>query len=572
MEEKKTNLSLVIPMAILALGRIIISVMLGIWFPAAQTWDDALMIQYANIKDHFTTPSYIALVKDMSFPFLLKGFSYLGLPYPVLPAVLWVLAALTVFFLVKRIFNGKSVASFIAYVYVLFMPQAFDYWSGTRFYRTNVLAPFIIITLSLIIFMIMDASKSGCQKVLRLLLLGLVFSFTYHLKEDGMWLEACLIFGFLVSVFHFIFSMENRKKIGLILKGVITLCIPFFVFVTVSLGYRALNYKYFGVFEINTRIDSEYGKFVEKVYKVESDNRSLYVWAPCDAIEKVMEASPTLKEYPQILKGVKNTPWYDNDIVKNPIQGDLYAWILRYTIQTEGLYSSEADIKELFRKANIEVEEAFKSGKLKKQEGVFQLLPTTGGYTSSEIKTLFPMIKESFLGAVTLKGYFAGIGVVSLEEILDNLELIDEAEKLSHVDYLSDYTKQLPKTEKCRKLCNLLLPLYKVVNIILCLLSCGIILFEIVKFFINIKSLKTFFKKRYKMFLSAITSLVFLGIGCLYAFSISWFCAFLFKEGIENVILNFYNIALPALLGFSYLFSLRALAGEIKLMKGEKKR
>ena len=91
--------------------------------------------------------------------------------------------------------------------------------------------------------------------------------------------------------------------------------IPLVVFIGVDLGYRAVNYLYFGVFEVNTRIESEFGDFCAKVYAVESPERDIHVWAPHDAIEKVFAASPTLSQHDNLLNAILTTSWCDNDIV-----------------------------------------------------------------------------------------------------------------------------------------------------------------------------------------------------------------------------------------------------------------
>ena len=148
---ERLSLTIVIPMCILAILRIGLGVMLGIWYPAAQFWDDQLMVSYMDIAEHFNSPLYYSLVKDMGWPVLVSVFSHTGLPYAVLTGILWDAAAFSVLYLFKRLFKGNKAIMMAGYVYVLFMPQAFDVWSGTRFYRNSAIAPFVIISLVFVI-------------------------------------------------------------------------------------------------------------------------------------------------------------------------------------------------------------------------------------------------------------------------------------------------------------------------------------------------------------------------------------------------------------------------------------
>ena len=567
-ESEKLNITLIFPLAILALVRIGLGVLIGIWYPAGQLWDDQLMVSYMALGAHFKNPLYYSLVKVIGWPVLVNIFSKTGLPYAAFTGILWVGAAVSVLFLLKKLFKGKKIPMIIGYIYVLFMPQAFDIWSGTRFYRTAAIGPFAIIAFAFMIQSVLRARESGVFKILTVVFSGIFFSLTYFLKEDGKWILACLLVVTVIGIGHSLYGKKLKDTTGTIVKNVIVMLIPLIIFLASDLGYRALNYKYFGVFDVNTRLESEYGDFCAKVYSVESPNRNLHVWAPYDAIEKVFAASPTLSSHDKLLQAILTTSWCDNDIVANPIQGDHFAWILRNCLKAEGMYTSEADVKAFFKQVNKELDEAFKSGSLKKQSGAVQLFKATGAFTSEEIGEILKVTGEGFKGAVTLKGYTAGIGEVTEEEILDNWHSVDGAIFYSNTPYLEDYSKQKVLSDKFIPVINVIFFIYKYINIAICLLSCGIILFEAVKFFAGLRSARVYFEKNFRNFFSSVTALMFGGVALCYAFSISWFSTFVFTESINMTILNFYNIALPGLLFFAYTFAIYSLYQEINLKRG----
>ena len=235
------------------------------------------------------------------------------------------------------------------------------------------------------------------------------------------------------------------------------------------------------------------------------------------------------------------------------------------------MYTSEADVKAFFGQVNEELDEAFKNGTLKKQEGALQLFKNTGSFTGDEVKKVFEITRAGFKGAIALEGYIPGLGEVTEEEIFDFWDSIDEAKIYTNLDYLDDYSGQVKKTDKLIPVINILIFIYKYINIAICFLSCGIILFEAVKFFVGLKSVKSYMVKNYKIFFSAVTALMFVGIAICYAFSISWFSTFLFIESVNMTILNFYNIALPGILLFAYFFAMFSLYHEIILIRGRQK-
>ena len=562
--------SICISSTILIIIRILLSFFLGIWFPANQIWDDNLMMRYVGLGSHFSNSEFFSLVKTISFPAFVKVMSFTHIPYTITLALLWVIAAVLVFFLVKKL-SGKDYLSMFFFVYVLFMPQAFESWCGTRLYRNAIIAPFVIITLSLLVMLILrlsgyaaklnsekndgsDSSKANKSKrskandvpanLIMSLILGFVFSFTYYIKEDGIWLLCCLLFGSLIAIINAIVKDKKKafKKIAIVL-------IPMVVFILATLGYKAINYKFYGVFEINTRTEGEMGEFVEKIYKIESDDRNIAIWTPKDAILKAYDASPAFREHPELLEDILTTSTQGGDIEVNPIPGDHLGWILRTSLYDTGLWTNEKEVNDYFARINDDLDNAFKDGTLKEQKGRIQIISSAGGYTLEEIGSLFPTFREALFGSIFLKGYKAGLEEVTAETISENELLINAVNNYTNLSYLGDYSKIKPYSEAASKAVNIIFIIYRIINVCLVLSLPVAIVLEI----INI------IKKKGKAFyLLAILSSI--GIALVYDFAICWFSEFLFvKNGINYLILNFYNIALPGLLCFAYIFANAAI-------------
>ncbi|MCR5256211.1 MAG: hypothetical protein K6D96_09845 [Acetatifactor sp.] len=543
-----------IAMFILIVLRVTLSVCMGVWFPAGQLWDDNLMMRFAGLSAHFLSPEYFALVKDMSFPLFVRAFSVTKIPYSALLGLLWSAAALVSYFTFKKILSGKRHIPFLIFVYVLFMPQAFDMWSGTRLYRNGIIAPFTIMTLMILISFMESCAKGERFMGLKGILLGILFSFTYYIKEDGLWLMCTLLFGGFLTLIYIIFAPD----FSLLARRIGCLLLPFIVFFAVTGGYKAVNHRFFGVYEINTRTDGELGEFLEKIYSIDSDHRTYVCWTPYDAIEKAFEASETLGSYPELLESIKATDWRDGDIIANPIPGDHLGWILRDCLADTGIWENEKQVSDLFSKINDELDEAFSSGKLSKQKGVVRIVSSAGGYTLEETAGLFREFYEGLLGAVLLKGYESGLGGVERDEIEENIILINAANEYTNLDYLGDYSKISGLSKKTESIADVIFVIYRAVNGLLFCVTVIVSVVGTVFFFISlIKREKS--KKKNQAFLYLLGSVSFLGISAVYDFAIGWFSAFLFEDGISNLTLNFYNIALPGLLMFAYAFAVTFL-------------
>lgn len=569
MESKRNNKKAEYGKWLFALGipaavRTILSVLLGVWFPAGQIWDDSLVMEYADFAGHFGTPNRSSLLKTMGYPLFLKAVSVSGIPYTIVLGLIWTAAALFVFSLVRRLAGGKRLPAYAAYLYVLFLPQAFDFWSGTRMYRNGMIAPFVLMTFSLLLHVVADAFSGEGRRVLHIVLLGLFFSYTYYLKEDGLWLMACLLFGLITA--GILFAVRNRRAAGTVAKRAFLLALPLVIWAVVTAGYKAVNDKYFGVFETNTRTEGEYGKFMEYVYKVDSPNRSLYVWASFDAIDSVFAASPALSSHPELLEAIHNTGWAEELPAGHEIPGDHFAFALREEMYELGMFTSEAAFQQFFKQVNGELKAAFVRGTLKKADRI-QLLASTGGYTREEVQSLFPLVSESFKGAVLLKEYRLGLGDVSDWEIENLSATVSFAKSMTHISYLDDYSGVKERSDRTASALQPLLAVYRVLNVLLFMLLAAGILLEAVYYFSHLKTLRTMTGVRVKIMLQTFGAFVFLGISVCYAFSISWFSAFCYAGGVNMTILNFYNIALPGLLAFAYIFILSALWEEIAFRK-----
>lgn len=534
-------------MIVLFILRVLLGEKLGFYFISAAGADDALMFYYAKLSEHFTQPNSYSMVKDMSYPLLLNISARLNISYPLLIAILWLAAALCVYLILKVLLK-KDFIAWLAYTYILYHPSAFDSNIGTRLYRNAIIAPCVMILFSLLILMMYEMFRPKRNKfiiTLECILFSLIFLYTYYIKEDGLWILACVLFffgaAFIGCVIGLMRSRKEKKNRSIYVQNIVCLMVPLLIFGAGTEFYKKINGKYFGVEEIQTRTEGELGQFVSYVYQVDSSEQTCIYTAPADSIKKVFEVSETLQQYPELLDSILHSSWYDYDIESNPIKGDFLTWVLRTALTDTGIWQSERQVSDLFKQANDEIEEAFATGKLQKSQKI-QLLSSAVGRTPEEIREIFPYIVENFIDVITLKGYNADLS--GMGECSADPSISQTAAGFTKLNYLSDYSlKDEDSEQSAINFSNGLIVLYRIWNVILVILTVLFLILFLICFWKKHRSIKL----RKNLYISLI-SLVILGIMIAYSFSITWFAQFLMEDITQAwSVFNFYTTPLIAL-------------------------
>lgn len=559
---------------IAAVMRIVLGQLLGAWvLPGSH--DDELLISYAFLPEHFTTLDTLSLVKDMGYPIFLNFVHYTGLSYTMVLSIIWVVAAL----LVTRVFHyltENRIFLTCTYLFILFTPAAFDAWMGTRAYRNSIIAPFALLVFALILLILFKILKDRNIIARKLtvisMVLGVIFAFAYYIKEDGIWLLACMAFGLVVCIGIVAFRFVKGKKTAQAGKGfvkmVAVLCLPLVIFALLTNVYKLINYNFFGVYETNTRTSGELGEYVNNVYRVYAEDRTASIWAPPDAIEKTFEASPTLQQYPELLEHITNNVWF-GDMHQTPIPGDYLTWVLRDALRFSGVWESERQVSDLFAQVNIELEEAFKTDELQ-EDDKFQLVSSAGGRTLDEILELKSAIALQYKIVITLEAFEPG-GVerpyFSDDAYGQNPAVYEKMTTLSNMNFLplsgSAQYMHAKEIGYGNSAATLIFRIYSILNPILCVFTLIGLIATIIMGLVN-----RIRKKRpgQSMSLTVVLIVIVLaGITLAYSLGIAWFSGFIGAGDINLVILKFYSVGLVPVMALLELFGTYLF---VKFIKG----
>ena len=532
--------------------RVLFGVAAGVWFPATEGCDDVLMMNYASLRHHFLEPDLFSLAKYMGFPIFLDVVYVSHLPYAFFTSLLWVAAAAAVKKMLSYFVSNRPLLIFL-FIYTLFLPIGYEQEAGLRLYRNALIAPCTLLVFGMLLILMARPFKKEAGiagHIAAAAFFGFIFTFTFYIKEDGIWYLAVLLFADAVVLINAAVSFLKHKKADqkTLYAVLIMVSIPLLVFLLGTAGYKKVNHHFFGVSETNTRTDGELGRFVQHFYSTDSEERTDEIWAPADAIDQVFEASETLKSRPEIYEDLLKNPWSDGDLKKNGIRGDWISWAMRYAADCAWNHEwNEKEISDFFSQVNREIDAAFEKGILKKADRI-QLLPSGGGKTWEDIWRVAGFTGDALLESVALMEYGAGVQYRTFDEIY--IPNIEAAAKISRTPALLDYNRNAGWRSAAKAVSNVLFVIYRALNVVLLVTAIAALIWSVVHAF----------TKRGKKngsdtpVIHCFLILFFFALAAVYAFSICWFSSFLFSDGIIRVVQIFYTAGVPAILTFAYGF------------------
>ena len=158
---KKINLNsnyiFIIIISLVSLLRIFIGNNLGLWFFINSIQDDLLLIDYSNLFNHFMNWNILSLTKDISYSLFLYVVNISNIPYTFYLSILWIVCGLLIVYAIYKFLNKNKLLLVLSFIFIVFLPIAFDSSSGTRVYRNAIMAPMIIIMLSMLFIFILNS-------------------------------------------------------------------------------------------------------------------------------------------------------------------------------------------------------------------------------------------------------------------------------------------------------------------------------------------------------------------------------------------------------------------------------
>lgn len=395
----------IVLICLFALLRIYLGANLNIWFFVNSPHDDLLMLAYSNIPKYFNEWNILTLSKTISYPLFLFFVNFTGISYKLWLSIICLISGFLVMYAINKYITKNKVILILAFIFILFQPFNFEITTSARIYRNAILMPCTIIfltTLYILINQLISKEFNSIKTIFWGIIVGLTFTFTFYIKEDGIMLLPILAVSLLVIILFKLYKLikenkQNGKKffskpnMQKLIKIIIICIIPLLLFSAMTIGLKEVNNHYFGVSEINTRTDGEIGDFWKNLLKIDDPNKTIDVWVPTSTYEKAWNASPTLQSRPDLLGELLNSSWSQGNHTKTPAKGDHPSWALRDALYIVGLFDSEKTANDFFFKVNNELDQAFENGTLEESDKIF-ITSSATGKSVDELSQMIPYI------------------------------------------------------------------------------------------------------------------------------------------------------------------------------------
>ena len=379
--------------------------------------------------------------------------------------------------------------------------------------------------------------------------LGITLSSLYLCREETIWL---LPFVLMSTIITMIFIAKD-KKINNTKKRLLLYLIPIGIVIVNNLLVCTINYKNYGVFELNQYWSKEFKSAYGALTRVKPKETYSRVPVSQETMKRIYEISPKFKELEKYLSGEEGKRWSKcGDGQYGEIQGGWLHWALIRAVEEQGYYKDAKTANKYYQELADEINNAIDNGKIEGyQEKRVSIVP----------KFSYKEILETFIKSEKAIKYQTKYYLVNTEvqwSYKDDEKDVTMWQNVttSKTDFVEKYTGKFDKL-KLEILKNIKI-IYEKVNPCLFIISIICLIVEVIYFIRNKK-------KNYKQIL------LILGLATLYycrIFIITFTSITMYSTAMNSMYLaNTYGIQI--------LFSLCSIAFCMnninfkKILKGE---
>lgn len=302
--------------------------------------------------------NYTTLIKGVSYPLFVFFANLSGVSYSLLIGGYYVVSSGVFAFALNKIINNKVIVG-MGYILLLYSPTGFSWVLTQRLYRNAIIFPSVLLVFSSILLVYLSRVESMRNQIFWMILSGLSFSFFYYIREDSIWLMPLFIVSLFFVGVWFLFFSTYEKSIR-IFRTLLLVC-PILIFLALSCVYRYTNYSYYGVWEINDRVSSNFATLMGNMIKIEDEsNAGKNYWISKDTLERIINSCPSLMSNKTAIMN-DYARWADDS---GNVKGDFSIWAIREAFNHLGYYKDATTINDFCGQVNEELLKAVDDGTL----------------------------------------------------------------------------------------------------------------------------------------------------------------------------------------------------------------
>lgn len=326
-------------------------------------YDDVLMVNQADsiLKGEWLGEyNCLTLVKGPFTPLFIAFFNILHIPFLMSQEIFYDISIIFLLLVFRKKIKSQWKLILI-YIVLLFNPITFCN-ELARVYRDGIYTSLIVFLIACTIGLFLNRKEKIRKIILYQIGLGITLSAIILCREETVWILPYLIGTILVNIIYILKDTELKEKT----KRIITYLIPVAIIAISVFTVMGLNYKYYGVFQLNQYWGKEFKEAYGALTRIIPEKQKRKVPITRETLKKAYEVSPKFAELEEYLEGEEGKEWAKcGDSSGYEIQGGWIHWAIMRAVESKGYYKDAVTANNYYEEVANEINQACDEGKIK---------------------------------------------------------------------------------------------------------------------------------------------------------------------------------------------------------------
>ena len=356
----KKTITIIIAILIIILQIYLVSVQ-PIDAKVASTYDDVLMVEQASsILDGKWLGDYncLTLVKGPFTPIFMAVARLLHIPFLIAQDVFYIIACVLLIYVFKNIVKS-NILKIITLTLLIFNPIIYS-TELCRAYRDGIYLALIIYLIAFSFAIFLKRKEKLTKLILYSIGLGITIGSIFLCREEIIWIIPYLLISVIMTIIYIVKDKEVFQK----KQKILLFLIPIFIVILMITPIMFLNYKYYGVFQLNQYWGKEFKEAYGALTRINPEEEIEKVPVTTECLEKAYEISPKCRELKEYFDGELVNWAMCGDGSLDQIQGGYFHWALMRAVESKGYYKDAKTANEFYKQMADEINQACDEGKI----------------------------------------------------------------------------------------------------------------------------------------------------------------------------------------------------------------
>ena len=326
-------------------------------------YDDLLQAEIAqNITQGKWLGEYnnLTLVKGVFAPIFMAVSNILKIPFLIAQDIFYIGACLSIIIVLRKKIKSKIVM-LISFSILIFHPIIYSV-EMCRVYRDGIYLSLILYLFAFTIGLFLNRREKIKKLIKYYIAIGLTISAIYLTREEFIWIVPYLILAFTTTIIYFLKDKMVDNKI----KKCLFMLIPIIIILIITNIVKGINYKYYGVYELNQYWSKEFKEAYGALTRILPEEKLKMVPVTHDVLLKAYEISPKFAELKDFLEDEhEDNDWKKpGDAPRGEYEGADFHWALMEAVKVNGYYKDPKTVNQFYEQIAEEINKACDENKV----------------------------------------------------------------------------------------------------------------------------------------------------------------------------------------------------------------